>query len=55
MDWPQENSYYEGAWDNNSASGEGTYHQGGALYVGLFKNNEIVKGKYVSANGKEEY
>lgn len=53
MEWPQEGSYYEGGWENNRASGQGTYQQGGALYVGLFKNNEIVMGKYVSANGKE--
>jgi hypothetical protein len=54
MDWPQGSSY-EGAWENDRASGQGTYQENGASYSGVFKDSELLTGKYVSANGKEVY
>lgn len=54
MEWPQ-GSFYEGTWENDRACGHGTYQQNGATYSGVFKDNELLSGKYTSQNGKEIY
>lgn len=53
MSWPS-GFYYEGSWEADKPMGEGKYYDGNT-YEGIFNNNSIVRGKYVSHNQSESY
>ena len=53
MTWPS-GFYYQGNWQNDHPKGEGKYYDGN-IYQGIFGNDSIIKGKFISQNQLETY
>jgi hypothetical protein len=54
MIWPS-GAYYEGHWKRDRACGLGVFKQNGSTYSGQFENDELVHGKFTSADESEIY